>query len=61
MAFRFEYAITRPYPFRFYTTFVIILFLIATIVLLLFNTIISRYNLRISYSTNPNNTIAQKI
>jgi hypothetical protein len=61
MVFNLEYAITRPYPFRFYTVFVIIIFLIATVLLSLFNTIVAGYDLTVSYSTNPNGTIAHKM
>jgi hypothetical protein len=61
MAFHFDYPISRPYPFRFYTAFVIISFLIATILLSLFNTIVVGYDLRVSYSTTPNATMAQKM
>jgi hypothetical protein len=61
MAFRFEYSITRPYPFRFYTAFVLVFFLIATILLSLFNTIVTGYDLRVSYSTKPNVTMAEKM
>jgi hypothetical protein len=61
MFYRFDYAITRPYPFRFYTIFVLVFFLAATILLSVFNTIVAGYNLRVSYSTTPNTTIAQKM
>jgi hypothetical protein len=59
--FHFDYAISRPYPFRFYTAFVGVSFLIATILLSLFNTIVVGYDLRVSYSTTPNATMAQKM
>lgn len=61
MAFRFEYAVTRPYPFRFYTGIVIFFFLGATVLLSLFNTIVTGYDLRVSYSTKPNVTMAEKM
>jgi hypothetical protein len=61
MAFHFEYPITRPYPFRYYTPFVIIFLTIASVLLSLFNTIVTGYDLRVPYSANPNATIARKI
>ncbi|KAF2855447.1 hypothetical protein T440DRAFT_385704 [Plenodomus tracheiphilus IPT5] len=57
----FSYAVTRPYPFRFFTLSVVIFFSTATILLSLFNTIVTGYDLRVSYSTNPNETMAEKM
>lgn len=61
MAWHFEYAVSRPFPFRFYTSFVIIFFFIATVLLSLFNTIVTGYDLRVSYSRDPNATIAERM
>jgi hypothetical protein len=59
--FTFSYNVTRPYPLRFFTAIIIVLFLIATIFLSFFNTIVTGYDLRVTYSTNPNATIARKM
>lgn len=61
MIWHFEYPISRPFPFRFYTALVVIVFLIATVLLSLFNTIVTGYDLRVSYSNDPNTTTSQKM
>jgi hypothetical protein len=61
MAWHFEYPVSRPFPFRFYTSFIIIFFLIATVLLSLFNTIVTGYDLRVSYSRDPNATISERM
>jgi len=61
MAFQFQYAMTRPYPFRNYTFFASILFFIATLLLSVFNTIVTGYELRVSYSSSPNATFAKRL
>ncbi|KAL1637713.1 hypothetical protein SLS58_009139 [Diplodia intermedia] len=61
MDLRFTYAITRPYPFRYFTIIVAVVFVVMTIVFSLFNTVVAGYDLRVSYSTNPNITTEQKL
>lgn len=76
MASYFRYTLSRPYPIQNFTYFVIIFFLIATILLSFFNTIITGYELRLElclphpldnihafrvvYSAQPNDTLAEK-
>lgn len=59
--FTFNYNVTWPYPFRFFTVIIIVLLLLATIFLSSVNTIVTGYDLWITYSTNPNATIAKKM
>lgn len=53
MALRFNYNVSRPYPIRFFTPFVIVFFLLATALLTLLNTIIDGYDLRYLPETGP--------
>jgi hypothetical protein len=55
----FSYAITRPYPFRWFTWVVVIGGLVATVLLSIINLAADGYVLKSIYTTNPNATLAE--
>ncbi|KAF2729435.1 hypothetical protein EJ04DRAFT_475616 [Polyplosphaeria fusca] len=61
MNWHFSYSVSRSFPFRYFTILVAVVFIVATVLFSLFNTIVSGYELSISYSTSPNATMEKKL
>ncbi|KAF2147089.1 uncharacterized protein K452DRAFT_314318 [Aplosporella prunicola CBS 121167] len=61
MAFSFAHSVSRPFPWRYLTPSLIIFFILATVFLSFFTAVVDGYELRLTYTTNPNGTMAKKM